>query len=55
MKKKIWKKILAVGLIGGACLFQAPTCSEQAATITAISSAVTAGGVLFIVDRVLND
>jgi len=55
MKKNVWKKLLVVGLLGGSFLFQAPTCTERAAFVTAVSSAITAGGVLFIVDRVLND
>lgn len=55
MKKSVWKKLLAVGLLGGLFLFQAPTCADRAATITAVSSLVTAGGVLYLVGRVLND
>jgi hypothetical protein len=55
MKKRMWKRLLAVGLLGGACLLQLPTCTQQALWATAVSSAVTAGGVLYIVSRVLND
>jgi hypothetical protein len=55
MKRNVWKKLLAVGLIGGSFLFQAPTCTERAAVITAFSSVITAGGLLYIVDRVIND
>jgi len=56
MKKLAWwQKWLALGALGGAVLFQAPTCTEQASFITAFSSVVTAGGVLYLVNRVLND
>ena len=53
MKKNLWKKLLAVGLIGGSFLFQAPTCAERAQIITA--ALVSAAGVLYIVDRVMNE
>ena len=55
MKRSVWKKLLAVGVLGGSFLFQAPTCTDQAALVTAVSSAITAGGVLYLVDRVVND
>lgn len=55
MKKNVWKKLLAVGLIGGSFLFQAPTCAERAQVITAASAVVSAAGVLYIVDRVMNE
>ncbi len=58
MKKNVpnaWRKLLAVGLIGGSFLFQTPTCTERAQVITAASTAVTAAGVLYLVDRVVND
>lgn len=53
MKK--WRKMLAIGLIGGSLLFQTPTCAERAQVVTAVTSFVSMGGVLYIVDRVLND
>jgi hypothetical protein len=55
MKKSVWKKLLAIGVLGGSFLFQTPTCTERAAFVTAVSSAITAGGVLYLVDRVIND
>ena len=55
MTKSVWKKLLAVGLIGGSFLFQTPTCAERAQIITAASSVVGAAGVLYLVDRVIND
>ncbi len=57
MKKKIrlFKKLLAMSVVGGAVLFQAPTCADQAQIVTAASSLVTAAGVVYIVDRIVND
>ncbi len=55
MKRSVWKKLLAVGVLGGSFLFQTSACTERAALVTAFSSAITAGGVLYIVDRVIND
>lgn len=56
MMKKMWKKMLAVGLIGGAIMFQTPTCTQSTAElITAGASLVTAGGVLYLVDRVVRN
>jgi hypothetical protein len=54
-KKNVWKKLLTVGLIGGSFLFQAPTCTERAQVITAGATVVTAAGVIYLVDRVIND
>lgn len=51
MHKRKWMSLMAA-IAGGAMLFQAPTCTQQ---VTAISSLVTAGSVLVLVDRVLND
>ena len=53
--KNVWKKLLAVGLIGGSFLFQAPTCTERAQIITAASAVVGSAGILYLVDRVVND
>lgn len=54
-KKNAWKKVLVIGLIGGSSLFQTTTCTEQAQVITAASSVVGAAGVLYLVNRVVND
>ena len=54
-KRSVWKRLLAIGVLGGSLLFQAPTCADQAAIITAASSAVTAGGVLYIVNRIISE
>lgn len=45
-------KLLLLGLSSGAVLFQTASC---AATLTAASSLVTAGGVLFIIRRILEN
>jgi hypothetical protein len=55
MKRKAWKKLLTVGLLGGAILLQTPACVEQAAVVTAVTSTITAGGVLYLVSRVFNN
>lgn len=55
MKTNAWKKLFVAALLSGSFLFQTPTCTEQAAFVTAASSAVTAGGVLYLVGRVVND
>ncbi len=54
-KRNGWKKLLVMGLLGGSFLFQTPTCTDRMAVITAFNSAITAGGVLYIVNRVVND
>jgi hypothetical protein len=53
MRKLEWKK-LALALLSGTILFQAPGCVEMATVVTAISSALTAGGVLYLVRRVID-
>ncbi len=55
MKIKLWKRLIVFGALGGSFLFQTPTCTQRATVSTAISSAITAGGVLYIVDRIIND
>ena len=55
MNTKRWKKLFAFGLLGGAILLQTPACAEQAAVVTAVTSTITAGGVLYLVGRVLNN
>ena len=55
MKKNMWKKLLAVGLIGGSFLFQTTTCTERAQIITATSTVIGTAGILYLVERVVND
>ena len=45
-------KMFILGLSSGAVLFQTASC---AATLTATSSLITAGGVLFIIRRILEN
>ena len=52
---RFMRKGVVLFLISGACLLQTAACTDQLLTTTAISSAVTAGGVLYIVGRILND
>lgn len=45
-----------VGLIAaGAALFQTASCADTSNFLTSTSSLVTAGGVLYIVFRIVND
>ncbi len=46
--------IIALALLSGTILFQTPGCTETAAVVTALSSALTAGGVLYLVRRVID-
>lgn len=55
MKKKLWKKLLAVGVLSGSIMFQTPACVQTAEVVTAASSLVTAGGVIYLVDRVIRN
>ena len=53
--KTVWKKLLSVGLIGGSFLFQTTTCTERAQVITATSAVISTAGIVYLVDRVVND
>ena len=57
MSKRLrrWKKTLMIGLISGSVLLQAGACTDEAIYTTAVASVVSAGGVWFIVDRILNE
>lgn len=48
-----WKRF-ALTFLSGAILFQAPACAETALFVTTLSSVVTAGGVVYLVGRVLD-
>ena len=52
MRKRSWNK-WAVLLASGAFLLQTPACVETATILTSISSVISAGGVLYLVGRVL--
>ncbi len=51
--RKNWKK-LALAMLSGAVMFQAPACAEAALAVTTLSSVVTAGGVMYLVWRVFD-
>jgi len=51
MKRKTWKTLL-LGISSGAILLQTASC---AATLTALSTSLTAGGVFFIIARILEN
>lgn len=55
MKKKMWKKLVVIGVISGSIMFQTPACVQTAEVVTAAASMVTAGGVLYLVDRVVRN
>lgn len=51
-----WKKtLLLVGVLSSSCVFQTTACTQTSAAIAATGSVVTAGGVLYLVSRVLGD
>lgn len=54
MRTASWKRWAAV-VLSGSMLFQVPGCLETAAVITSFSSVLTAGGVLYLVGRIIND
>lgn len=54
MQNRRWKKWLLT-MCSGALMLQTAGCVEAAAVATSVFTAVTAGGVLFLVNRVVND
>jgi hypothetical protein len=53
MRNGQWKR-LALAVLSGAVLFQAPGCVETALGITTLASLATAGGVIYLVVKVLD-
>jgi hypothetical protein len=51
--RKTWKK-WAITFLTGATLLQTPSCVETSTVITAIATTVSAGGVLYIVGRIID-
>ncbi len=45
-------KRLALAVLSGSILLQAPGCVEAALGITSVASALTAGGVLYLVGKI---
>lgn len=54
MKPARWKS-WAVLFMSGSMLFQTPSCVETAAVITSAASALSAGGIIYLVTRIAND
>jgi hypothetical protein len=54
MRKTGWKK-WAVAVASGSMLLQVTGCVETAAVVTSFSSLVTAGGVWYLISRIIND
>ncbi len=45
-------KRLALAMLSGTILLQAPGCVETALGVTSVASALTAGGVLYLVQKI---
>ena len=54
MRRIGWKK-WAIAVMSGSMLFQVPGCVETAALLTSAASMATAGGVWYLVTRIMND
>ncbi len=52
MRKRSWN-MWAVLMASGALLMQTPACVETAAIVSSVAQVITAGGVLYIVGRVM--
>lgn len=52
MRKRLWGRWASL-LAVGAVLLQTPSCVETATVVTSIAQVITAGGVMYIVTRVL--
>jgi hypothetical protein len=53
MRDGRWKRS-ALALLSGMVLFQVPGCTEAALGIMTLASVVTAGGVIYLVTRVID-
>lgn len=54
MRKRQWKTWLVM-ISSGSLMFQTPGCVESAAVATSFFTAITAGGVVYLVSQILND
>ncbi|MFH1746259.1 MAG: hypothetical protein ABIG44_04370 [Planctomycetota bacterium] len=52
MRKHAWK-MWALAMASGAVLLQTPACVETATIVTSVAQVITAGGVVYIVSRVM--
>lgn len=55
MKRHTWKKWAVLLATGGALLQTTTSCNQLATGVITISSVVTAGGVVYIVSRIIQD
>jgi hypothetical protein len=53
MRNWQWKR-MALAVLSGTILFQTPGCAEASLGITAIATTVTAGGVIYLIRKVLD-
>ncbi len=53
MRKMNWKK-LSLALLSGSILFQVPACTQTAIGISTLASLVTAGGVVYLIRKVID-
>ncbi len=53
MPSRHWNKLAAV-LACGAMLLQVPACTDAATVITSIATSITAGGVIYIITRIMD-
>jgi hypothetical protein len=52
MIKRSWNKWAAL-LVGSGLLLQTPACTETATVISTVAQVISAGGVLYIVSRIM--
>jgi hypothetical protein len=52
MRIRDWKR-LALSMLSGGVLLQTTGCTDAALGITTIASAITAGGVIFILQKIM--
>ncbi len=53
MRNLNWKRVM-LAVASGAVLLQAPGCTETALYVSTLASSITAGGVLYLVTRVMD-
>jgi hypothetical protein len=53
MKNRYWKQ-LALSMLSGGMLFQVTGCTDAALGITTIATAITAGGVIYIIQKIMH-
>ena len=53
MRNRDWKRLVFAMLSGG-ILMQTASCTDAALGITTIATAITAGGVIFIIQKIMS-